>query len=288
MAIPYLGQFITADLEGIDLPDVFVIVRLASDGSRRVIDDGGIRVVDPGLPTWEVARDFYLGFWPDTPIVFWGPDGDVISLDSALGRAASDGWYLPYPPADGVAVYPVEEPVNQVPLLSLYQRNAAVSAHDLQVTLGTDVMQSATDDDYQTVKHSFIHLIGAAWQRYVEWATVDPAGTNHRWQLRWDTLLWRRYLDDHAATDEALCGTCDIANFARRFYFHANLPLFRAGCAGVGIIYSVDRTRQPLGSNYLCRSQPAGKPILRRPGHGLPSRHLRYYDERIGALLHLT
>ena len=66
------------------------------------------------------------------------------------------------------------EPVNQVPYLQTYQRNAAVSAHDLQVTLGTDVMQSATDDDYQTVKHSFIHLIGAAWQRYVEWAPVDP------------------------------------------------------------------------------------------------------------------
>ena len=61
-------------------------------------------------------------------------------------------------------------------------------------------MQSATDDDYQTVKHSFIHLIGAAWQRYVEWATVDPeeliVGGNYD-----GTLLWRRYLDDHAATD---------------------------------------------------------------------------------------
>ena len=146
------------------------------------------------------------------------------ALSSTLLATAK---YLPYPPADGVAVYPVEEPVNQVPLsYSLYQRNAAVSAHDLQVTLGTDVMQSATDDDYQTVKHSFIHLIGAAWQRYVEWATVDSeeliVGGNYD-----GTLLWRRYLDDHAATDAALCGTCDIANFARRFYFHANLPLFR-------------------------------------------------------------
>ena len=35
-------------------------------------------------------------------------------------------------------------------------------------------MQSATADDYNTVKNTFIHLIGAAWQRYVEWALVDP------------------------------------------------------------------------------------------------------------------
>ena len=231
------------------------------------------------------ARDFWLGYWPDSPIVFWGPNSDVISLDSALYRAARDGWYLPYPPADGVAVYPVEEPVNQVPLLSLYQRNAAVSAHDLQVTLGTDVMQSATDDDYQTVKHSFIHLIGAAWQRYVEWATVDPeeliVGGNYD-----GTLLWRRYLDDHAATDAALCGTCDIANFARRFYFHANLPLFRR-LRRSGIIYSVDRTANPWEATiFAVASQPESQYYddLDTAYH----QALRYYDENVGALLHLT
>ena len=175
------------------------------------------------------------------------------------------------------------EPVNQIPYLQTYQRNAAVSAHDLQVTLGTDVMQSATDDDYQTVKHSFIHLIGAAWQRYVEWALVDPEeliiGGNFD-----GTLLWRRYLDDHAATDEALCGTCDIANFARRFYFHANLPLFRR-LRRSGIIYSVDRSANPWeASIFDVASQPESQYYddLDTAYHEA----LRYYDERIGARLH--
>ena len=76
-------------------------------------------------------------------------------------------------------------------------------------------MQSAEANDYNTVKNTFIHLIGAAWQRYVEWAAVDPeeliVGGNFD-----GTPLWSRNLDDHAATDEALCGTCDIANFARQ------------------------------------------------------------------------
>ena len=284
MAIPELGQFITADLDDIDLSQEHVIVRLASDGSRRILDANTIRT-SPSLPTWEDIRDVRLGFWPDSPIVFWGPLNDVISLNSALIRAGRDGWYLPYPPADGIAVYPVEEPVNQVPILQQYQRNAAVSAHDLQVTLGTDVMQSATDDDYQTVKHSFIHLIGAAWQRYVEWATVDSeeliVGGNYD-----GTLLWRRYLDDHAATDAALCGTCDIANFARRFYFHANLPLFRR-LRRSGIIYSVDRTANPWeASIFAVASQPESQYYddLDTAYHLA----LRYYDERIGARLHQT
>ena len=284
MALPGLGQLITANLEGIDLTGEYVIVRLASNGSRRVVDDHTIRIGTTNT-TWELARDFWLGYWPDSPIVFWGINGAVSSLDSALYRAARDGWYLPYPPADGIAVYPVEEPVNQVPLLSLYQRNAAVSAHDLQVTLGTDVMQSATDDDYQTVKHSFIHLIGAAWQRYVEWATVDPeeliVGGNYD-----GTLLWRRYLDDHAATDAALCGTCDIANFARRFYFHANLPLFRR-LRRSGIIYSVDRTANPWAATiFAVASQPESQYYddLDTAYHEA----LRYYDENVGARLHQT
>ena len=116
------------------------------------------------------------------------------------------------------------------------------------MTLGNDILLSATADDYDTVKHTHIHLIGAAWQRYVEWAAVDPleliVGGNYD-----GTPLWSRNLDDHAATDAALCGTCDIANFARRFYFHANLPLFRRLYRS-GIIYSVDRSANPGKHRY--------------------------------------
>ena len=173
--------------------------------------------------------------------------------------------------------------VNQIPALQTYQRNAAVSAHDLQVTLGTDVMQSAEANDYNTVKNTFIHLIGAAWQRYVEWAMVDPEeliiGGNFD-----GTPLWSRNLDDHAATDEALCGTCDIANFARRFYFHANLPLFRR-LHRSGTIYSVDRSANPWEAEiFAVASQPESQYYddLDTAYHEA----LRYYDENVGARLH--
>ena len=72
MAIPALGQFITADLDGIDLPQM----NLSSFGWHPM-DHGVLSMMvrsglAPGTPTWESARDFYLGFWPDSPIVFWG------------------------------------------------------------------------------------------------------------------------------------------------------------------------------------------------------------------------
>ena len=126
-----------------------------------------------------------------------------------------------------------------MPILQQYQGHAAFAAHDLQVTLGNDVLRSATADDYNTVKNTFIHMIGSAWWRYEVLKDVDPqeliVGGNYD-----GTLLWRRNLDDYAAIDVALCGDCDIATFARRFYFHGNLPLFRR-LHRSGIIYSVDR-----------------------------------------------
>ena len=67
-----------------------------------------------------------------------------------------------------------------------------MSAHDLQVTLGNDVMRSATADDYNTVKHTFIHLIGAAWIRYAIWEVIDPqeliVGGNFDGTLLWRTI----------------------------------------------------------------------------------------------------
>ena len=196
------------------------LLRMVGDDSRQYTEYFGTSNPMDILRRFSTQEDA----WDTIGVTY--ENGAVSLLDHGIG-------YLDYDGSTG------PEPVNQVPYLLTYQRNAAVSAHDLQVTLGTDVMQSATADDYNTVKNAFIHLIGAAWQRYVEWATVDPeeliVGGNN------DGLtLWQHGvdgLDYHAGTDEALCGTCDIANFARRFYFHANLPLFRR-LHRSGIIYS--------------------------------------------------
>ena len=146
-------------------------------------------------------------------------------------------------------------------------------------------MQSATADDYNTVKNTFIHLIGADMAfDMLDLGSNGPGRANHRWQLRWDAVVETGYLDDHAATDAALCGTCDIANYARRFYFHANLPLFRR-LHRSGIIYSVDRSTNPWEATiFAVASQPESQYYddLDTAYHEA----LRYYDENVGARLH--
>ena len=251
-----------------DIPEggigVVYILRMVGDGSRRYTEYQGTSNPMDILRRFATQEDAW-----ETMGVTYENAASLLLIDHTT--------YMDY---DGSIS---TEPVNQIPYLQTYQRNAAVSAHDLQVTLGTDVMQSATADDYNTVKNTFIHLIGAAWQRYVAWALVDPEeliiGGNYD-----GTPLWSRYLADHAATDEALCGTCDIANFARRFYFHANLPLFRR-LHRSGIIYSVDRSATPWeASIFAVASQPESQYYddLDTAYHEA----LRYYDERIGARLH--
>ena len=91
-------------------------------------------------------------------------------------------------------------------------------------------------------------------------------------------------LDYQAGTDEALCGTCDIANFARRFYFHANLPLFRR-LNRSGVVYSVNRSANPWAATiFAVATQPQSQYYedLETAYHEA----LRYYDENVGARLH--
>ena len=58
------------------------------------------------------------------------------------------------------------------------------------------------------------------------------------------TPRWRRDLEDYIAIDEALCGQCDIATFARRFYLNADLAEF-ARLWRQGIVYRADRDTAP-------------------------------------------
>ena len=132
MTAPYLGQIFDADTVGVTIGDIqYLIVRLDPDGSRRPVDAGRV-LLGPGTPTWEQARDAWLGRWDNDPIMFWG-EYDA-RLEQEIDRGVGTQ-FMPYPPADGVPVPPVDDPVNQVPYLTRFQRNAAVSAHDLQVTL---------------------------------------------------------------------------------------------------------------------------------------------------------
>ena len=109
--------------------------------------------------------------------------------------------------------------------------------------MGHHTMQAATENDRLTVHRTLAAMIGVAARRYAEWELIDPeelilGGTYD------GTLLWKRNEQDYIDTDEALCGQCDGATFARRFLKKADLPAFRRAWRQ-GIIYSADRTVTP-------------------------------------------
>ena len=99
------------------------------------------------------------------------------------------------------------------------------------------------------------------------------------------TPLWKRTESDYIGIDEALCGQCDIATFARRFLFRANLPLFRR-LHRSGIVYSVDRTTTPKWEASLfdvaTQPQSAFYEALVANYH----KALEYYDNTTGPAEH--
>ena len=127
-------------------------------------------------------------------------------------------------------------PPNQHYQILNFRAHAGRFAHQLDAAMGHHTMQAATENDRLTVHRTLAAMIGVAARRYAEWELIDPeelilGGTYD------GTLLWKRNEQDYIDTDEALCGQCDGATFARRFLKHADLPAFRSAWRQ-GIIYS--------------------------------------------------
>ena len=128
---------------------------------------------------------------------------------------------------------------------------------------------------------AFIHMIGSAWLRYEEWAKVDPEelilGGNN------DGLpLWKAGPDGLEAitrVDRLLCGSCDIANFARQFYSNGNLALFRR-LHRSGVVYTIDRRPYTVGAHIFDVATQPQSQYYDSLGRRLPPR-IDYYDDNI-------
>ena len=171
------------------------------------------------------------------------------------------------------------DPVNQVFYNNPFQEHASRFAHQLDDAMGHHSLSSASEEDRMVVINTLSAMIGSAWQKFAEWREVDPeeliVGGNFD-----GTPLWRRNLDSFIALDAALCGQCDIATFARRFLFSANLPLFRRVWRS-GIIYSVNRIPakwEPALFDVAPQPQSAYYDVLDAAYHAA----LVYYDHTTG------
>ena len=136
-------------------------------------------------------------------------------------------------------------PVNQYPSIRDFRAHAATFAHQLDAAMGHHSLASADEADRLTIYNALKDMIGSAWQRYAIWEAIDPeeliVGGNND-----GLLLWQYHEPEYQGIDAALCGQCDIATFARRARFHADIPLLRSHHRR-GIIYAMDRSTTPWG-----------------------------------------
>ena len=135
------------------------------------------------------------------------------------------------------------DPVNQYFYTLQYREHAARFAHQLDAAMGHHTLASADERERLAVWNTMTAMIGSAARRYADWNEIDPEdliiGGNFD-----GTPRWRRDLDLYIGIDEALCGQCDIATFARRFYLSADLAEF-ARLWRQGIVYRADRDTTP-------------------------------------------
>ena len=195
------------------------LLRMYGDGTRRFSEFLGT-----GTPMFQLRARTELG-WEQIGVTFVNPYAHV------------DAGFLAY---DGALTL---DPVNQFFLLNQFREHAARFAHQLDAAMGHHTLASADERDRLAVWNTMTAMIGSAARRYAEWNEIDPesliVGGNFD-----GTPHWKRDLDQYIAVDEALCGQCDIATFARRFYLNADLAEF-ARLWRQGIVYRADRDTTP-------------------------------------------
>lgn len=156
-----LGDVITEDSGySIDRP-VGIAVYLDKDGSRRITNALRLRPANFLNVRASLATKGH-------PVVFWGLADGPSSVMSAL-RGGLNYEFLPYPPADGVAIPSQIEPVNQIPYLQGYtsrpggsgtrklvhhkgwMRHVATFAHEIDTLYADHTHQLRQEESYRTL-----------------------------------------------------------------------------------------------------------------------------------------
>ena len=282
-----LGDVTTLEELDVEFPhprsETHWFLLVEGDGSRRIIAQ-----IDnpPTIGTFVGSRLTYITSLteahPDYQIIYWGVG--IGGPPYTPGVFTSPGTYLPYPDPDTTLAErrppPQVDPVNQIPDLAEWRGHAATAAHQLDAAMGHHSLRSATEENRLTVFNTFSYMLGSAERRYKEWEAIDPAekiiGGNFD-----GTYLWKRNRSDYSNIDDAVCGNCNIAVFAREFLYGGDLPLFRR-LHRSGIIYSVDRSLTPWGAQLFdVATQPESVfyEVLEDQYHWL----IRHYSKVVGA-----
>ena len=235
MTTPTLGQIFDAETIGVTLGSTqYLIVRLDPDGSRRVVDADRIRL-GSNTSTWAKARDFWLGYWDNAPIMFWG---EYDSRFSSRIAALAGTHFMPYPASDGVATEPVDIPPNQIPYLREFLNHCCTFAHELLVDhqphssrlRGVDSWNLAPDIvlDVDSINKNRVGMryyrgrLGYFYDKIQDFEAL-PRDTNTLGQF---DLSWRDELAEMQALDRDLCDDCRDdggGSRLRDFIHHCNV-----------------------------------------------------------------
>ena len=223
--LPILGQSITPATDvTVDVEYNFIV--LDEDGSRRMTRRG---VFGPTTVAGNIAE-----VQDGKPAVFWGPH-DSSDLATKLSAGARLGWYLPYPPEDGIAIVPVEAVVNQVPFERNFLNHCCTFAHEVLSDFHphaprlreTDSWNVAPDIslDVDSIQRNRVGMryyrgvLGYYYDRIVRFGS-HPRNPADIGQFDID---WRTELDEMQGIDRYVCGECrDEAGASRlRDFIHS-------------------------------------------------------------------
>ena len=234
-AIPSLGTIMTADtVVGADA-DLFYLLDLAPNGSRRIelltIRDG---------PSWVRDKDFLLDSHDE--LVAWGAITVVRVSDLPIGH------YLPYPPADGVAIAAQEEPVNQYGYLPEWRGQVARFCHSFDALPGFESFNQLAAASKVTAFQVGQTIGGHAFERLAFWTTYD-ASLSDDWKL---PIVF----DPVKKAVDAVCFECQSETAARRLALTINHTQFAAKLAQ-GRIHGTDRSVNPWIPGVILTIVPA-------------------------------
>ena len=222
--LPALGTILTADTVIGTVAPSFYFVDLAGDGSRRVeyksIRDGR---------SW--ARDEDVLLERHHEIVFWGATGvNIGSSDLRVGE------YLPYPPADGIAIATQVEPVNQYGYLPEWRAHVATFCHSFDALPGFESFNQLSASQKVTAYRVGQTIGGHAWERLGFWLSYD-ASLSDDWKLG-------IVFDPVKKAVDAVCIECQSTAAALRLATNINATDFAAKLAA-GRIHGTNRDATP-------------------------------------------
>ena len=218
---PPLGSTLVADLDF--TASGIRVLALDEDGSRRIVQVSA-------LGQRHVADISWFTDQHDTWVV-WGPTGGTLSSqDFPIGH------YLPYPPADGIAVASQTDPVNQYAYIPEWRANVATFCHSFDALPGFESFNQLSASQKVTAFRVGQTIGGHAWERLAFWLTYD-ASLSDDWKLP-------IVIDPVKKAIDAVCIECQSTVAALRLALNINATLFAAKLAA-GHIHGTNRTATP-------------------------------------------